>query len=521
MRQRATSLALTASSRNLFFVLAAIATGPAALCQQFRFSLQLDPSNSNYGATAVVARDFDHDGVLDFIAFELGYQISPSQLQVVRLLSGADGHQLSSYTRPTGVSWKIRDIAPASDVNGDGAPDVMVATDQALELRSGVDLTLIQPLLLAGTTKVVNLGDLNNDQIDDFGVHVSSPPGDMAISGATGQTLWFAPGAIGTSVGDLNNDGVPDALVANVYGWIAVSGTNAQLLRGFPVSANLNQRVAGIGDANLDGVPDVAISNYFVCQSGACTGTVTVFSGSSGLPLFSLTKPDPHSQFGSELAPAGDLDGSGRAGFIAGERGAPPPTLFLGVSGSGNEQFAISPPSVYGLIGGFDLEGDGLPEFAFGNYGPSGQDFHFEVYSLIRAEFSTFGTGCGGVGGPPAISSSSLPRQGEPFVLQASNLGAFQFGFVFTGFSNLTWGSTGIPLPADLTPIGMPGCLVLISPDVSDVIWSPTGSTSWGFTLPTSPHYYGASFFNQVLMLDASAPGGLALSNGGVAIIGS
>lgn len=487
--------------------------------QVFQFSLQLDPINSYYGVRVVPAGDFDQDGARDFACIEFGYELSPSQLQVLRLLSGNDGHQLAAFTRPTTVAWKFRDIAAAGDLTGDGVPDLVLATDMAVEVRSGVDLSNVRAIGAGGSPRIFVAGDIDQDGIDDVGIRT---PANIEIrSGATGAFIRSVPGYRGAAIGDVNGDLVPDIITDDAGTWAVGSGATGQLLWSLPMGSSINRNFAAIGDANLDGIPDVALSDYFVCQGGSCTGTVRILSGLNGSVLQTTTHPDPHSYFGAEISASGPMDASGRSGFLASDHGSFSPAVLRGVTASGSDLFTLTAPSIYNLIGGFDLTGDGASDFAFGTFGPTGATFSFDVYSTVKASFQTFGAGCGLPGSIPSILCTSLPRIGQSFSLQVTNLTPVQLGFVYTGFSAETWTSTGISLPLDLTPIGLAACSVLISPDIADVSWSGNGIANWSFMVPSAAAFYGFEFYNQAIFFSSLAPGGLVLSNAGHARIGS
>ena len=81
-------------------------------------------------------------------------------------------------------------------------------------------------------------------------------------------------------------------------------------------------------------------------------------------------------------------------------------------------------------------------------------------------DYTRFGLGCPGTSGLPILETPEdmLPCIGDTFVLRFRNLPSGHLGqglFLFLGFSFKNWGS--VPLPADLTPFGMPGCTLNVS----------------------------------------------------------
>jgi hypothetical protein len=496
-------------------VLAAVALSQAVVAQQYRFSLALDPVNASHGVKVAVGGDGDGDGRRDFVALEIG--VHPTlglTQQVVRLCSGTDGHQLAQYSNPS-TQYFFRCVASVGDFNGDSVPDVAIGSDTGVHVRSGTNLQWIASF---GTSclAVIGAGDINGDSFPDLFARMGAQsPTWFAVSGLTGASLWAAGDGEGCRI-DLVNGvaslAVYDGVAVRVFAGASGQQLWQHLYGGWP-----GRRVTVLGDSNLDAVPDVAVSTPQFCQGGVCQGTVEVLSGATGQTILAVTRSDPYGGFGYELAAAGNLDGTGRMGFLASSSNSP--TRLFGVSGAGAEVFTMDGAGFHGLVGGFDLEGDGLAEFGFerGN----GPGLYFDIYSLVRASFTTFGVGCPGAQGVPSLHSTSLPRIGQNFALQVTNLAPVQLGFVFTGFSDQVWGQTSLQLPLSLGVIGMPACTMLISPDIDAVTWSAGSTANWGFTIPSTSTLYGFEFFNQAFFIDAQAPGGLVVSNAGHGIIGT
>jgi hypothetical protein len=78
-----------------------------------------------------------------------------------------------------------------------------------------------------------------------------------------------------------------------------------------------------------------------------------------------------------------------------------------------------------------------------------------------------------------------------------------------------------VPLPLDLTPIGMNGCALLTEIPLLFFASGPGGSATWTLPIPTGADLLGFGFFTQSLHLDATAnPFGATLSNGVAGTIG-
>ena len=87
------------------------------------------------------------------------------------------------------------------------------------------------------------------------------------------------------------------------------------------------------------------------------------------------------------------------------------------------------------------------------------------------------------------------------------------------GFSDTTF--LGAPLPADLTPLGMPGCELLVSADMAQ-LGLVTGSTAtFVLPVPVQRTLLGAQLFVQALATQPGAAITGAMSNGGRLTLGN
>ncbi len=488
--------------------------------QQHLFNLAVDPVNAFHGVQIDVGGDFDGDGSRDSVVFERGDEPAGAQrIQVVRVLSGTDGHQILQRGRsPGALLWSGAAAVP--DLSGDFVPDVAVSTGFGIEVYSGATGGLVRTFGSGLCLSVLGASDLNSDSIPDVVGWFSASPNSLlqAFSGATGALLWSAVDVYRPRlVGDVTADGAVDVLTMRSQGLRLVSGATGQTvwIRAYP--SNPSRQLAGIGDTNFDGVPDVAVSSPVLCNGGSCQGVVEILAGQSGQVLQVITKGDPHSEFGSELAAAGDILGTGRGGFLASTHSSP--GRLFGFTGAGAEVFAISDSYVGSLVGGFDLGNDGIPEFAYWTLGPSTASI--KVMSMTRASYQSFGSGCAGSVGVPVLAHVTLPRIGTQFGLQVAGLRPFQLGFVYTGFSDQVWTFANQPLPFPLAPLGLPGCTLYVDPLIDGVTHSGGGTASWGFQVPSSSVLYGLRFFNQAVFFDPWSAAGVVVSNAGAGVMGS
>jgi hypothetical protein len=151
----------------------------------------------------------------------------------------------------------------------------------------------------------------------------------------------------------------------------------------------------------------------------------------------------------------------------------------------------------------------------------AGAAYVFLTRKRTSASYSTFGSGCAAASTPTALSTTTLPKLGSTFNLRLSNLGPLAPGILLFGVSDTTW--SGIPLPLDLTFLGMKGCKLLVSWDLEVNFTSPRagGSLDFPIPIPANSSLEGVTFYNQAWVIDAKANAfGVGTSNGGKGVIG-
>ena len=80
----------------------------------------------------------------------------------------------------------------------------------------------------------------------------------------------------------------------------------------------------------------------------------------------------------------------------------------------------------------------------------------------------------------------------------------------------------GLPLPLDLTPIGMTGCTLHTGVDMVVALTANQGVASWAVPIPADPGLVGSTLFQQALIVDQGANAlGVTTSNAGEVRIGA
>lgn len=135
--------------------------------------------------------------------------------------------------------------------------------------------------------------------------------------------------------------------------------------------------------------------------------------------------------------------------------------------------------------------------------------------ALMPARTTEFGTGCRGSAGVPQLSAHTTQRPvyGQVFSFGLTDLPAQAPGFYFVGASNQVYGS--VPLPFDLTPLGLVSCSLLVSLDIAIPFVAQNGQHRVRLNLPRNNSLPGQLAYIQALVIDQPAnPGGGTVSNG-------
>ena len=122
----------------------------------------------------------------------------------------------------------------------------------------------------------------------------------------------------------------------------------------------------------------------------------------------------------------------------------------------------------------------------------------------------TFGSGCPGALGIPVITAPGTggytpgPVIGKSVLFRVDGILPYPFGLTYwmMGLDAVQWG--GIPLPLDLTVVGMPGCYMNQSLDSFE---ATTGNIRW-LAVPAQSSLLGGHLFVQAMGLELFGPSG-------------
>jgi hypothetical protein len=135
------------------------------------------------------------------------------------------------------------------------------------------------------------------------------------------------------------------------------------------------------------------------------------------------------------------------------------------------------------------------------------------------ASYTVFGAGCQGSAGVVSNAMSQPPQLGTTPNLVFGNLPATNLAVAILGVSNTL--STAGPLPIPLAFLGMPGCDLRVSPDVTTAVVGSGGTGTLPFPIPNNPIFVGFTFHTQALALDPGINAfGASMSAAATAVVG-
>ncbi len=230
-----------------------------------------------YGASQVILEDLNGDGNID-ITFSGG-----GQVRVYWNENGSIDSENPVIIKGTGLTSEFSEKiirAAIADVNADGIPDLLVATTDGIQIRSGDNLEKVKSTVNVKNPRWITAADLDGDDLPEliiskhFEGNEYKTKSPIYWNGPDGysddNTSWVpTKGVIGNTAGDLNGDGVPEVIfnnvndghVSNVPSYVYLGNAEAEYsVENRIILETKHSNVALIADLNLDGYPEVVFS---------------------------------------------------------------------------------------------------------------------------------------------------------------------------------------------------------------------------------------------------------------------
>ncbi len=342
--------------------------------------------------TAVAVGDFNGDGKPDLAVANQG-----DNTVTVLLNSTAPGAASASFTLAANVGVGVG-AAPAgivvADLNGDGKPDLVAANLNGNSISFLLNLTpasantssasfaLVGSAGVGAAPVAIAAGDLDGDGRPDLVVaNLNGNSVSVLLSSSAGGVPNFGVGArpVSVAIGDFNGDGKPDLAVANqggnsvsilLNGIVPGTGIASFTLAASPGVGAAPAAIA-VGDFNGDGKPDLAVANNGSNSVSVLLDTTPASSNTTSASFLLETSP------GAGNSPAAlavaDFDGDGKPDLATANYSANSVSVLLNATSASTAALAFGPSAAPGagstpLLGAVgDFNGDGKPDLAVAN----------------------------------------------------------------------------------------------------------------------------------------------------------
>jgi hypothetical protein len=228
----------------------------------------------------IAAADFDGDGHVDFAVESW----ANDQVEVV---FGTGGGRFRTPGRLFGVGKMPYQKLRAGDVNGDGAPDVVTTNFEGGNVtvllgdgKGGFREAAGSPFPAGAAPFSLALADVDRDgHLDLVVANYSGHGGDTSRDAVNvlvgdgrggfrpmkGSPFATGAGPVGVAVGDVNGDGWPDVVTANVSGGdvtVFLGDGRGSFRPGVSRPAGKEPYRVAVGDADGDGRAEIFVANH-------------------------------------------------------------------------------------------------------------------------------------------------------------------------------------------------------------------------------------------------------------------
>ena len=385
------------------------------------------------GPSAVTTADLDRDGDLDAIATGI-------------LIGEVGWYENDGASPPAFTAHVIDTQAPAArgvfaaDLDGDGDPDVLVASEGADEIiwyesdaGSPPSFTRHSITTAADGATSVSAADLDGD--GDLDVLSTSEndntlawyESDGASPPSFTRRLIFTDGqaALGHSTADLDGDGDLDVALAstidNMISWFENDGASPPGWIGRVITLGA-MRARAVVTADLDGDGDIDVAS-----ASEFDDTVAWYENDGASPPSFTVHQIFTGALGASSVDTGDLDGDGDLDLISASfndnhiRWYPNESIHHGLAFGARSVVSGGVGKAASVVA-VDLDRDGAPDLLSAALGADSVLWHESDGSSPPAFAQT--VLATGVDGANALASADLDRDGAPDVIAAAGFGA-------------------------------------------------------------------------------------------------
>ena len=131
-----------------------------------------------------------------------------------------------------------------------------------------------------------------------------------------------------------------------------------------------------------------------------------------------------------------------------------------------------------------------------------------QLTTTCPATAVSYGAGCTGSGGANALAATSLPWTGSTFRSVATGMPAVAIALGVFGF-----GTTSVPM-SSILPQGVPGCALLVTPDLVEPYSPAAGIAQTQLVIPNTVALAGGVLHQQVVPIELSGAGDITALTG-------